>query len=97
MRITKRIIVWSYSAGLASFKCGAEHESDPDSFVVWAYFCLFGVAVGWSRDGWLYPKEATRDRALAVLGASPPPNVQTPAFLDEWDRLDALERGARLQ
>lgn len=95
MRLNKRIIAWAYTTRPLrfAFSAGAEHESDPDNFVVWVYLGLFGLAVGWSRDGWVTTREAAMvATAIVILAEAPDPQVQTPAFLDEWDRLEAMEQ-----
>lgn len=88
--LTRRVIAWVYRTRpfRFTFTAGAEHESDPDSFVAWVYLGFFGVALGWCRCGWVRPKEVTAEFAVAVLKNAPAPNVQTAAFTDEWDNLD---------
>jgi hypothetical protein len=97
MRLSKRVIVWGYRARPSRFvfSCGAEHESDPDSFVIWLYLGLFGFAVGWSREGWVCPADFIgqgENVALSILRSAPHPQQQTPAFCDAWDRLEDEER-----
>lgn len=89
MRLGKHVILWAYRSELRWYsQAGVEHESDPDCFCVWLYLGLFGIALSWCRDGWIKPPEADSKRALALLNAAPDPQLQTPAFLDEWDRLE---------
>lgn len=88
MRVGKHWVLWLYRAGLSRFASGSEHEHDPDVFTAWFYLGLFGVALSWCRDGWLYPREATRDRAVGYLAAAPDPQCQTVAFSNAWDEFD---------
>jgi hypothetical protein len=94
MQVSKRVLVWAYVARPFRFlfTAGAEHGSDPDTFTLWVYLGLFGFALSWCRDGWLYPADMAT--ALAVLEAAPDPTVQTPIFLDEWDRLEREDTAA---
>lgn len=90
MKLSKRVVVWAYRASPSRFtwNAGAEHESDPDVFTLWVYLGFFGLAWSWSRDGWLHPNEATRERALHILAQAPDPQAPPAVFADEWDRLD---------
>jgi hypothetical protein len=91
MRISKRLILWAYRSRLTLRSSGGfDHEHDPDTFTAWVYFGFFGIALSWSREGWLYPKEATTELAIRMVMRSDP-QMQSTAFLDEWDRLDAEE------
>jgi hypothetical protein len=90
IKLSERLLLIGYTAGFTWLpRIGVERDHDPDIVSAYVYLFFFGFGFLWCREGWITTAEAARkETALQILADAPDPQVQTPTFLEEWDRLD---------